>query len=453
MTEKQFFPASIIDELAYCAEKADKHPLIQTWIYTLEGEISTRALQEALDDTLNYYPKFKCTLVNTYPSLKRWFRYRWEYRDVKGRDILQEIESPDSVYDHKEIVNYYIDNHYRLFIDISSHIPLKVLLIRQPHQSFLIFVFHHAAADGLGSSFFIQKFIHFYEAIFYQREKEAYSSDFKAISQPEIRLRWNQFSLPHILHHFKYMAMLRKEPAAQIYTQRGEVTSGTFLTDVREIPPHQFKSLKTAAKKNQVTINSYILAAMFQTIKKWNQQHGEEPKCIRIAVPISLRPPEDCTAGNIMAGVNISFKPELIGNKVETLKRVHKEIVLLMKGAIERPRVNLAYLLKPIPLALTVRMIKRLAPNSSPSSFVLSNLAILSPNPSHKDEAGFHYLGSARICGISAIPPAGQCPGIAINTYNQQMTLSLSVLSSHFSLETAGRFMDTFVHELIEKSI
>ena len=97
MTEKHLFPASIVDEAAYLSEEAMRTSIIHGWIFILEGEVSSSTVQKALDDCLNYYPKFKCILVKDYPSIKRFFRYCWKYQDIKGSDILQEIKdlNPD----------------------------------------------------------------------------------------------------------------------------------------------------------------------------------------------------------------------------------------------------------------------------------------------------------------------------------------------------------------------
>ena len=90
----------------------------------------------------NYYPKFKCLMVKNYPSLKRWFRYCWEYRDIKSRDVFQEIEDHEPSRNNRDATTYYIQNHFSLSMDIDYQSPLKVLLIRQPKQASLVFVFH-----------------------------------------------------------------------------------------------------------------------------------------------------------------------------------------------------------------------------------------------------------------------------------------------------------------------
>ncbi|UCG94205.1 MAG: hypothetical protein JSW13_00070, partial [Candidatus Aerophobus sp.] len=83
-------------------------------------------------------------------------------------------------------------------------------------------------------------------------------------------------------------------------------------------------------------------------------------------------------------------------------------------------------------------------------SLSFTNLGIFPPNPSHKKEEGFHYMGPARICSISCIGIANPWPMVLVLTYNDRMAISLSVSSSRFSFEVVERFLDSFIQELTE---
>jgi len=450
VTEERFFPASIVDEALYLAERAAGVPMIHGWIHTLEGEISSKAVQEALDACINYYPKFKCILVSNYPSSKRWFRYCWEYRDIKSRDILQEIEDPHMNTNGQGALTYYIKNHSSLSIDITCHVPIKVVLIRQPEQVNLIFVFHHAAVDGIGSFLFIQRFIQFYEEIFYQQKIWGdYTPDFRAISQPEIKPPWKHFSLRHFYGLRRGKALFLQEPSAQEHTQEGEEPVGKLRAVVREIPPHQFNTIRATAKKYQASFHNYLLAALFHTVKKWNQQHGEHSGCICINTPMNLRSSEDHTVGNIYSGFAISLRPELVDDRRKTLKLIREKQIVMIKNDVARTTLNLTWFLKIVPLKIKRLMLKHHIHSFYPS-LGFTNLGVFSPNPSHKNEEGFHYMGPARICSISCIGIANPWPMVLVLTYNDRMAISLSVSRSRFSFEAAERFLDSFIWELIE---
>ena len=450
MSKKQFFPMSIVDETVYIMEGAVRTSLTGTFILTLEGEVCVTTVREALDASCNLYPKFKCILVQNYPSIKRWFRYCWEYKDAKCENILKEIEDINQNYNPQEVFTYCKQNHLFTFLDITRQVPIQVVLIRQPDQATLIFTFHHAAVDGIGVILFIQRFIQFYEEIFYHRKKDNdYSPDFRAISQPEIKFPWKSFSLHHFYNYLRGAALLALEPSAQVQTQGGKGSMRMLLATVREITTSQLKTIRATVKKYHVTFNDYLLSAMFQTIKKWNQQGGKKSERIYINVPVNLRSPEDHTVGNILSGFNISFRSELIGEKREMVRLIRKELISMMENDIVRTTLSLTWILKLIPLKIKMLMFKH-HPHTFYPTLALSNIGICNPNPSHKDEEGFHYMGAARISNISFITSAVPWPQVVVLTYNERMTICLSVFRSHFSLEAAERLLDSFVRELIE---
>ncbi len=455
MTEKRFFPASIVDEFLYYLDvnyPSSIH-LVTNWFLALEGEVRTDVAQMALTDALNHYPKCKCTLNNNYPSYKRWFRYRWEYQDITGKDILEEIEVSDPDFNSEKAVDYYVNNYDHFSIDLSSHAPLKVLLIRQSNCVFLFFVFHHAAGDGMGIISFIQKFIKCYEAIFYQQEKSNnHSTSLEDISAPDITFRWNHFSPRRLGPYLKYATQFRKEQTVNLYSHNPSFNLGEYFACARSLSPRQFEVIRSTAKKHHATINDYLLATIFQITKKWSRKWIGQSEHIHINVPINLRSPEDRTMSNTLSGINVSLKPELIGEKGELLQSIREQIAMLTKNDIARTLLNQACLIKLIPIPLR-RILLKYAGRRVSSTLLLSNMGVLSLNPSHKDEEGYHYLGPARICNIHCLPPPGRFPGVVVLTYNNQMVISIAVMNAYFSQETAGRLLDAFVHELIGKSI
>ena len=450
MDERRLFPASIVDDITYCMDRAYTDLSINyAWILTLEGEVSTEACQEALDDTLNYYPKSKCILTNNYSSYKRWFQHCWEYTEVTGKDILEEFTVTDSPFTSEEAVNYYVNNHSRFSTDLASHVPLKVVLMRTSQKVFLFLIMHHALADGLGGFFFIQKFIQYYEDILYQREKEPPNEPARqVIASPEVRFRWSHLSPRYLRPYFQNFFLMRREPPLNLFPHKTAGITGQFNATVRKLPPQQFETVRSTAKKFGSTINDYLLAAMFQTIKKWSREWIKQSDRVYINVPMNLRSPEDRTLSNILSGVTISLKPDSIGDQQEMLPLIRQELTTMINQNMAQTLINLSSLLKPVPIPLRIGIMK----NSNQSfvlSIVLSNMGVLSPNPAHKDKEGFHYMGSARICNIHGIPAVGSWPMLLLYTYNNQMIFNMSFLDSYFSSKTAGSFIDSFLGEII----
>jgi hypothetical protein len=186
---------------------------------------------------------------------------------------------------------------------------------------------------------------------------------------------------------------------------------------------------------------------MFQTLKKWCREWIASSDRIYINVPMSLRPPEDRTLSNILSGVTMSLQPASITAKEEMLPLIRKEISALTASNIAETLIYFSALIKPLPIFLRRSFLKRNAPSYAPT-IVLSNMGILSPNPSHKDEEGFHYMGSARIRDLYGIPAVGAWPMLLLYTYINRMIFNMSFLESYFPPETAGRFIDSFLGEL-----
>ena len=448
MIDRKFYPASIVDEGVYITEAAAGIPLTFYSLLVLEGQLDSEAVCEALDATLDRYPKFRCVLSRNYPSVKRWFRYCWEYhRDITGADILNDIEDTDL---DKDALSHYRHFHSSHRIDVTRHVPVRVLLVRHHKRTVIIFFFHHSVSDGFGCYLFIRKVIQFYEEISGSRKPgNTAVSDFKSISQPKVRAPWRNFSLREGYSYWKTKALMQKESAVQVHTPGGEGSWGTSMAVAREIPPHHIKRLKATAQEYQVTLNDYLLSAMFQAINQWNELHGDRKGRFYINVPENFRSPGDFTIGNISFGFDISATSDSIDNKRELLSRIKEERIFMRKNHAANITLHLTWFLKPLPLTLKSFMFKHHTTAFFPS-ISLSNLGVCAPNPSHKDEEGFHYIGPSRIDEIVVVNSAIPWPQVVVVTYNGKMTVSLAAFHSHFSLESAEKLLDSFVKKLTE---
>jgi NRPS condensation-like uncharacterized protein len=447
MLENQFFPASPVDEFAYLAEVSTPYSLTFGAGITLEGEINTDIVCEALDATLNYYPKFKCILVKDYPSVKHWFRYRWKYQDISSKDILEEVDDSNPEGTDKDAISYVQHYYPSHTIDITRETPLRVMLIRNHRCVHLIFFIHHVVADGISFILLTQRFIQFYEDIFYQRRQSTQPiPNFETISQPDISFRWNHFSPKLIAPFQRHINLAKKEPPVQICPQDEDGGAKKLIAASRVLSPQQFNLIRTSAKKHQASINSYLLAAMFQTIKQWNHKWNNTAGRIYLSVPVNLRSPGEHTVGNFVSQFYLSYRSELIDDKGTTLKMIQEKRTFMMEHA--RQQVNLTWFLKPVPLKLKMLMLKQL-PQGDGSTLILSNFGTCNLNSHHTDEEGFHYMGPARICSIHFIASPVPWPQIDILTYNGRLSMNLSVLRSRFSSEDAETFLDSFIKELM----
>lgn len=449
MSKTHFLPASIVDELAHLMEQPLNTSITQGWTFTLEGEVNSGAIREALDACLALYPKLKCTMTGDYPSLKRVFRYCWSYRaDVNSSTIFREIEDPGPEHRGRDILAYYTDYHASCFVDITRDTPIRVLLIRQADRSLLMFFVHHAAVDGIGFLTFFQSFITVYEDITQGRKKgDLTAPDYEGISRPHIPFQWKHFLPRHLSVYAKHGVLKEQERVAYQDGTAAGLPREKLLAIARELNPDQFNALRAKAKKHQATINDYLLASMFHAVNAWNRRHHEPPGCIYLDVPVNLRTPEDRTIGNIMCGFRIFLPSAAIGDKEETLRAVKEKRTFMMDNNIARKMVEFAWVLRALPVQVK-KFLYRQHPHSYYPTLTMSNIGICQPNPAHQDKEGFHYLGAARIRTMCFIGYAAPWPQLIALTYNNRMTISLSVFRSQFSPEGAAQFLDGFIEEI-----
>jgi NRPS condensation-like uncharacterized protein len=451
LTERRLFPASIVDEGVCITEAVAKLPLTFHVILALEGRVSSDAVRKALDASLDFYPKFKCVLTQNYPSIKRWFRYCWVYRDIGSKEILTETEDLDLAHNSQEPLDCFMEHHCSPALDPTQEVSLRVTLIRQIDRALLVFLFHHAATDGVGGSLFVQRFIKFYDEVFYDRkENGSYTPDFKSIPEPEIRMPVRYFSFRLFYNFLKHLNTLLREPPVQVRT-RGEECLGERVVAVdREISQDELQVIRSHAKEYQVPLNDYLLCALFQTVKKWNEERNGEPRAICINVPISLRSPKDHSVGNHLSGLNLFLRSEAMKGKREVLEMIWKDRMSLIMNNVLQITRDLAWFFKPVPLRLK-RIISEynLGQSFSPS-ICLSNMGVYSPNPSHRDSEGFHCLGQARISRIIPVTLALPWPNAINLIYNGRMVINLTGLSSSLSSESARELLDCFIQQLID---
>ncbi len=447
-TRQQYFPASIVDETAYFMERAGNTTVTNGWILTLEGEVDAGIIRKALLSTFDCYPKYKCLLSKDYPSLTRWFRYCWLYREaVNPDDVFHEIT--DSGADAgKDGVTWFRELYEANLIDVTRDIPLKIILIRKPDEVILLIFHNHILSDGRGLLGVIRKFMQLYEGLYYHRKPEGCIPDFQSIPLPAINPPWQDCSRRHLSIFLKKFRLLFREPAVEVHHNKDSAPGGGLMLVARVLSPDQLILLKSIAKKHEATINDYMIASMFKTMRQWNGQRGGKTGRFYINVPVSLRGPEDVTASNSLGGILIAPDPAALDNDEELLRQVRAQRTFLNDNDAARIDLALTWFFKFIPLKLQALLFKHHSHTLYPS-LCLSNIGVCDYNTSHRDEAGFQYLGPARIIGSNVVTAAIPWPQILIHTYNNRMEVSLSVFRSHFSLQTAQEFLETYIRELL----
>ena len=124
--------------------------------------------------------------------------------------------------------------------------------------------------------------------MYYHREQEEVIPDFNAIALPVIRPPWKECSRRHLSIFLKKYRLMFREPAVEVLPSHGKAEPGRgFMLVARVLSPDQFSLLKSIARKHEATINDYMIAAMFKTMKKWNEQRAGRSGRFYINVPVA----------------------------------------------------------------------------------------------------------------------------------------------------------------------
>jgi hypothetical protein len=228
-----------------------------------------------------------------------------------------------------------------------------------------------------------------------------------------------------------------------------------FVTS--EMTQETTKSCFADARKCGVTINDYLLAALFSAMYRWRERAAESENggmiprnpLYRLAVPLSLRTPQhrNIPASNSVTMLFIDRRHRQCGDRQRLLKNVHREMVWAKRAEQKH------YLL----LSLRIR---DLLPGGIPaalkslhcrSTIVLSNLGrVFETLPLPKRADGKIIVGDAVLESVDAAPPLrrGTLISFSVLTYAGSLRFILRYDSQNMTQDEAESFLDYFVKEL-----
>ena len=259
----------------------------------LKEEIKGELLQEALETVLPYFDVFKSTMK------KGIFWYYFEENKAKAPVVKEEYTYP-CMY-----INPYSNHNYLFRVSFyKNRINLEVF---------------HALTDGNGA-------INFLKEITYQYIRNAHpelSSQVRNALAPETSLDTQD----------SYVRNYKRKEKKTYKTKKAVIING------EKLPINQFaiihgvmpiKDIKAAAKKYNVTINTYIVAAYTWAIYNGYLNGAESKKPISICVPVNLRPYFNSdTNKNFFVVVTSEFYPDKDHYTFE-------EVVVHVKESLEK---------------------------------------------------------------------------------------------------------------------
>lgn len=367
------------------------------------------------------------------------------------------------------------------YIDLRSHVGLRVWVRTSASATRVLLQFHHACCDGLAAIRFIEDLLLFYGAavsgdpeahqpieLDVERLRERGTLDPGSPVKPSLAiivrdiwitaLVWSDI----VFHRSAVLAVpaqrMTGEPAgnANSPSPRGSLCEHDLPRPFLEFETHvmsrdQTQKLRGVAKARGATLNDLLIRDLLIVLRDWNQMYaGQSRGRLRLSVPVSVRNPGD---SYLPAANRIGFafvSPTLGDNRdgLELLDAVHQRM-----GRIKQWKLAL-FFLGGLAFAINVGglvpwMLRR---NRSFATIVLSNLGRIFSQSTLPRREGRLVCGNVVLERMSCVPPIRPLTraSIAVTEYAGETTISLRCDPRLFRRDECRALLDAYVRRLQE---
>lgn len=355
------------------------------------------------------------------------------------------------------------------FFDLRSTSGVQIWAGVAEDQARVVFQFHHAATDGLGSIQFIGDLLACYGRLTCKNPRQ--TPELGPLELDRLLDRgqlWEPEHPPQRL--FRRLAKWCWELAPVIPTDLAASRDGLRPTVAREensqttcgrtspfvsriLNPEQVLSIKALAASRGCSTNDLYTLALFQTLESWNRLSGRATsgEAYRVGIPVSIRTPrhEDSPAANILSYMFLTRRGSELSDPDQMLRYIHEtsQSVLIsgesgltawVMGGLRRIP-GLFKLVTRAPIRYCTVMFGNVGDirRHFRSRLILSEGRLVAGNILLK-----HLLGA------SPIRP-GTSLGLSLGTYANQLYINLNCDPRRFSPEDANRLADLFVSSVL----
>jgi NRPS condensation-like uncharacterized protein len=274
----------------YCADDSPQFPMTSVIFMEFEGKIDRESFELALDDALVRHPLLGAHIRNAKRGLPCWVAAT----DVEPQIDWGPLEEPVSLLGEERI-------------DLTREVGIRFWIRSSDDATRVTIQVHHACTDGTG----VYRFLGDLWALYGMRTANGAKTPQLGEMDPQLlRARRRRMSylaneknkkLQFVLHGLReaYRVFGKcVQPLAapkHVEANRGAkiefpgVVSFTMTKDEHE-------GLRTYAAKQAAMLNDLLMAEMFRTIIRWNDQQGSQGRrSLRIMMPSDLRGTEDYT--------------------------------------------------------------------------------------------------------------------------------------------------------------
>lgn len=406
----------------------------------VSGHFQRESFEQALKDALDRHPLLQATVS------RQWTRYLWIHHPIKELPLDWDLQStaPPPAADHLNI----------------SRVPGLRLWVRKCDDEILIvWQFHHACCDGIGSLQFVGDVFAHYGILTAEDDQsrptlqklnaELLTERGDIIPAGQGRLS-SDLSLKTLIRRFRRLVGRKTMPLASLPHQVDEALRPLMLTHI--LDPETLKLLNRSASHQDVNLNSLLLREMFLTLRDWNQTYNglKENQWLRLGMPLNMRlsQHEGIPACNM---VSMMFIPRtakdcedeeelLRGIQTQTIKTLHNRLGNLLLAGIRR--------LRKVPGLLSLVI-------ASDRPFTTAILANIGDMRKHLGGEFQHVKGRCiagniiieQIDGVAPVRP-GTRVSVSLGVYGRQLVINMNCDQKFLSLEQSEQLLEAFVSRL-----
>ncbi len=457
MPPKTAIPLNQLDRMFYCLELLGYVPVSRIQVELANGTVDLDLFQQACRNTVQHYPIFRSRIKDPF-TLFFWKPAWVPLEHIESHQFVQFHDLTLCTPGEMEEKSNDIQFSWSSCHNSLEKPPLHIAVCALPGNRYtLLFLFHHAAADGYGYYLFIKDVFDAYNELSSGRTPDI-SSVKPTFPPPSLLVKgflnrlYGFFKAVGIIQ--RHTRLLKSLPPAKLLYGKTSM-SGFIQTIQRSLCQNKMQRIQATADSRQMTINDVLIATQIKTIHLWKQSRKEPCRSVSIQVHQNIR-----TDGQHLQDHRNRFSTFIIMIPDYLLKKdfsvilqeVHSQSQSAKYNNMAANIINLSWLLDLRLMKSTVSLWGNALFNNSAAgdSFQITNVGKIWIDQNGRTEPG--RLGSADIsaCYLVAppIPSIGSC--ISFCGYNNALHMSFNYLEGLMSRRDAEQFMNFFENVLDE---
>jgi hypothetical protein len=350
------------------------------------------------------------------------------------------------------------------YIDLRTHVGLRIWVRTAENTTRVLFEFHHACCDGVGSLQFIEELLVCYAGaaggageppklseLVVERLRDRGALDAGSSDKPSLTIAVRDTLITAVVWAeivFQRSALLAV-PSPNAAARELDLSRPFLEFETQAISSEVTQQLRGIAASRGTTLNDLLLRDLFIVLRDWNQLHAEASRGrLRVSVPINVRGPDERTmpAANRIGFAFVSPKRREFGNEVKLLDAVHRQM-----ERIKQWKLALFFLGG---LAFASNF-KRLVPwmlgrNRSFATMVLSNIGRVFSQSALPRQEGRLVCGNVILDGITCVPPIRPLTraAIAVSEYAGNTIICLRCDPHLFRRDESRALLDSYINRL-----